>query len=352
MEKSHLTQFIAARSVKCRRPILFAILVIVFIFYSSRYLGKKSKNIILEPSILEAVVDVLATLESSKEDVFVADLDWIRNYNKTTSSKVTFGLKVKRERFSSLIKNLRSRLGTQFAIIRLRCKDFGNIGGFIVTTATTNEDVKLYFLNFELIGDYMFVCGMNLPQERYFGDVERTIDTFDLEEVKTKLGTVNIPANIDEFIRDYKVSKYLGCNITRQRELFAIYPEQKHDLDRVNRRILPGLVAMKKTMKYLRKNFFLAGGTLLGWYRQCGIIEQSKDVDFAMMDLDYDESVPNAFLGGVDIRVTTKFGHRSLQGTELRLYNGKYTFDLFTLFKNPNNDTLHCIYQVKNSRYM
>ncbi|KAL7676084.1 hypothetical protein ACOME3_002340 [Neoechinorhynchus agilis] len=344
------TYLIFKRVVKARRLILCVAVTILFFFHLSHYLkgSLRRKN---PGGIPQNGVDShLQSIDGKDlQKPFIADIKWLQNFNDqypVTASQLTFGIEITSKQLSATLNKLKWQLGSVHS--ELKCKDTDDIGGIIINVNST----KLYILNFKKQGDYLYVCNMNLSSKRWFGDVARTVDIFKLKPVKTIFGIVNVPANTEQFIRDYNTSKFLECNKTLQKKLFDLYPDQRHNVNRVNEKILPGIVAIKKQMKSLGKNFFLAGGTLLGWYRQCGIIEQSLDVDFAMMDYDYDISVLRSFLGNKDIWIIYKFGHSSMPGHELRFTNGKYTFDLFIVYKDSKNDTLHCIYQLGTDHYV
>jgi hypothetical protein len=42
------------------------------------------------------------------------------------------------------------------------------------------------------------------------------------------------------------------------------------------------LLLAKKVLDSINVKFFLSHGTLLGWYRECGIIEHTTDVDLGI----------------------------------------------------------------------
>ncbi|KAI0985860.1 hypothetical protein GJ496_005496 [Pomphorhynchus laevis] len=110
--------------------------------------------------------------------------------------------------------------------------------------------------------------------------------------------------------------------------VLANYPELIADETIVQQRIKPGILSLKSKGNALRKRFFISDGTLLGWYRQCGIILQSQDVDFSMLWTEYDKKIHNTFLGNKDLYLFTEYGLDPGR-KELRLRSDEYTFDLF-----------------------
>ena len=119
------------------------------------------------------------------------------------------------------------------------------------------------------------------------------------------------PRNVSHFLWLYDKSKFISCDRT-----LADQMENKFNLTQKpsqwNLTVNPmrNIVGILNT---LEKNYWLAGGTLLGnyssdlplisidfhsgWYRHCGLIPFTQDVDFGLFAEEYDESIRNQFLG-------------------------------------------------------
>ena len=69
-----------------------------------------------------------------------------------------------------------------------------------------------------------------------------------------------------------------------------------------------------------------------GWYRDCGIVPHTSDVDIGMFAENYDLRIKRAFLGNKKMRILTSYGVPN-EGLEFRLHNGFFYHDLFLLFK-------------------
>ncbi|CAF0881230.1 unnamed protein product [Didymodactylos carnosus] len=103
-----------------------------------------------------------------------------------------------------------------------------------------------------------------------------------------------------------------------------------------------------KSLDNLEKHYWLAGGTLLGWYRHCGLIPFTQDVDFGLYAEEYDENIRNHFLGH---RPSYLWGALGLvnDSLEFRLHTGKLTVDLFWAYKE--GDHRWCGYQVQRTKF-
>lgn len=117
-----------------------------------------------------------------------------------------------------------------------------------------------------------------------------------------------VPSNIEQFIYDYSHSVFLECN----RELAAnnlkrLGPSYAQNAKR-NKMISPVVKHLTGTLESFRKHYWLAGGTLLGWYRDCGIIPHTQDVDLAIWADEYENKIKEQFLGNKIVRVWGTLG--------------------------------------------
>ena len=67
-----------------------------------------------------------------------------------------------------------------------------------------------------------------------------------------------------------------------------------------------------ESLEKFEKHYWLAGGTLLGWYRDCGVIPHTKDVDIAIWFHEYDSQIEKHFLGNKIVRVIISLGMVSI----------------------------------------
>ncbi|KAI0981788.1 hypothetical protein GJ496_007425 [Pomphorhynchus laevis] len=214
------------------------------------------------------------------------------------------------------------------------------------------HQIRFYIHFFNRIGDYYKICNVNLSNKFPFGDVDRSMDEFDLtlKHFKTHCDII-VPADSQQFNFNYQSSQFIECNRTSMDWIYSKYPEQKASELFLQSKILSGLKAMKHRSNSMRKHLFMFAGTLLGWYRQCGIIQSSHDVDFAMLDSEYDDSVFKSFLGGKDMYVWQTIGMDNNESKEMRLYDDKYSFDLFVLKLDPIRNVLLSTFLAELSLY-
>ena len=107
---------------------------------------------------------------------------------------------------------------------------------------------------------------------------------------------------------DYDHSTFLECNRDLAKQnLERMGPSYKPNLKR-NKMITPVVQHLADTLETNKKHYWLAGGTLLGWYRDCGVIPHTQDVDLAIWAHEYDKKIKKHFLGNKIVRVWGTLG--------------------------------------------
>ena len=119
-------------------------------------------------------------------------------------------------------------------------------------------------------GDFIWINKDSLKFDgKIFGDVARAINKFKIEEIEDQdSNSFNIPADIKKYLFEYDHSAYLECDLNLADR---IKKEQKQDVKK-NEEIELSIDFITKKLESFNAHYWLGGGTLLGWYRDCGII--------------------------------------------------------------------------------
>ena len=129
---------------------------------------------------------------------------------------------------------------------------------------------------------------------------------FDVNEIVDEdANTFNVPSNIKTFLFDYKHSAFIECN--RELALSIRRPNYTQNASQ-NKMVSAVMKYITESLEQLGKHYWLAGGTLLGWYRDCGIIPHTQDVDLALYAQEYDRRIKSYFLGNKKVRVWGTLG--------------------------------------------
>ena len=165
-----------------------------------------------------------------------------------------------------------------------------------------------------------------------------------------------IPNDIDSFLFDYKNSKFIECNRPLAEYNLNFYKpinstSQNYSQNKQkNQLVLKYLNYTTTKLEKLSKRYWLAGGTLLGWYRDCGVIPHTTDVDIAIFEDELSSNIRDSFLGDKVNSLSVIFGFKN-DSYEIRLRNNdKLQFDIFVAYKY-NASLSWCGYQIKRKKY-
>jgi hypothetical protein len=168
--------------------------------------------------------------------------------------------------------------------------------------------------------------------------------------IDDELNYFYVPSSMKRFAFEYNHSGFLECNRELARaNLKKLGPKHSQDLKK-NKMVLPVVTHISESLESMYKHYWLAGGTLLGWYRDCGIIPFTQDVDMAVWAHEYEPRVKRHFMGNKIVRVWGTLGLMN-DSYELRLYNDLFTFDMFLVYKSTNKSDQWCGYQVNQSKF-
>ena len=107
---------------------------------------------------------------------------------------------------------------------------------------------------------------------------------------------MHVPQYLKSFLKNTENSKFLPCNYENARLFYSKYgfdtTDESSDFRIKANQILTSVVDV---LSRLNIRFWLSSGTCLGWYRQCGFIPHSKDVDIGIWIKDYNNTIIQEF---------------------------------------------------------
>ncbi|XP_071117908.1 ribitol-5-phosphate transferase FKTN-like [Haliotis cracherodii] len=170
--------------------------------------------------------------------------------------------------------------------------------------------------------------GQSLP----FGNSAGGYDRFPVHGNRIDGIWLHFPHTIKEFLAQIPHAKYIECDYHRAQVFLNKNPqdntEEAKQFLRKGRQLLS---RGKEILDDLGVPFWLSSGTCLGWYRQCGIISYSKDIDFGVWIKNYQEDIVAAFEGrGFSLKHV--FGKES-DSYELSFKAGDIKIDLFFFYE-------------------
>lgn len=132
----------------------------------------------------------------------------------------------------------------------------------------------------------------------HYGKNEQAFDKFNLLHKTVSQVSFFIPDETRHFIAQINASRFIECNFDVARAFYSLHPDLRpsRNASLTDAQAREAIKAFKRLTKQLMMVFWLANGTLLGWYRQCGIISYTTDLDFATWASNAKQSVTSRLM--------------------------------------------------------
>ena len=179
------------------------------------------------------------------------------------------------------------------------------------------------------LNDYL----MDKCQNIFFINIPCRFITFEITD--TDSNKHHIPINMKRFLFDYDHSVFLECN----KKALSENEKQGYKLSSVlHESVKPGLGYITDSLEMMFIRYWLSDGSLLGWYRDCGVIPHTYDMDIAIPFEDYKENIQKHFIGNPNVHIYRVMGNQT-DGLELGLvdYWNNFQYDIFLVY--PLNAT-------------
>ena len=191
---------------------------------------------------------------------------------------------------------------------------------------------------FHIRGEFHWICedSFEIRHKKWFGDTARALNRFNLTKTTQNSLEFFIADNLKQYLFDYNASEFIECNHTlAAMNLNTTNYTYAQNLLK-NSKVLPSLRHLVNKLEKLQKHYWLAAGTLLGWYRDCGIIPHTTDIDMGLRVNEFTPEVEELFKGDPKTPLILRFGLFN-DSYELRLDDAFTQFDLF--FTYAHNET-------------
>ncbi|KAM9801006.1 ribitol-5-phosphate transferase FKTN [Neosynchiropus ocellatus] len=144
---------------------------------------------------------------------------------------------------------------------------------------------------------------------------------------------VQVPQNISHFLFQRNHSRFLECHYADARSFLQSYPEDSgpQALD-FRRQVKLVLRLAAAALDRLGVPFWISSGTCLGWFRQCGLISYSHDVDIGIFVRDYRDDIVKQF-ANAGLALKHKFG-KVEDSLELSFVQRDVKLDVFFFYED------------------
>lgn len=143
---------------------------------------------------------------------------------------------------------------------------------------------------------------------------------------------VRVPRNISHFVSEQRHAHFLECRHRDARNFLQLYPDDSSPETVDFRRKVKSLLHLTaRILTHLGIPFWLSSGTCLGWFRQCGVISYSRDVDVGIFIVDYRSDIITAFRDA-GLTLKHKFG-KVEDSLELSFLKDDVKLDIFFFYE-------------------
>lgn len=226
-------------------------------------------------------------------DIFLMDVDILNNIEQNHLTKI-FENEIKLFTFGIYNKSINS-LNKAISKLKKKCKSIQSKNIYIQCETLITIQILIVYER----GNFLWINRDNFDfKSKKFGDTPRALSKFSIQDYTDENSFIfKIPNSLKRFLFDYDHSKFIECNSTlakRRIQVDGVKYEQNREK---NEQILKVIEYISEKLEGFSKHYWLAGGSLLGWYRDCGIIPYTTDFDYAIWSHEYDDRIAQFFLG-------------------------------------------------------
>lgn len=144
---------------------------------------------------------------------------------------------------------------------------------------------------------------------------------------------VRVPRNVSRFLWEQRHAHFLECRYHDAHNFLQLFPEDLSPAAVDFRRKVKTLLQITvQTLGQIQVPFWISSGTCLGWFRQCGVISYSRDVDIGIFIWDFKPDIIPAFRAA-GLRLKHKFG-KVEDSLELSFLMDNVKLDMFFFYND------------------
>ncbi|VDM10944.1 unnamed protein product [Wuchereria bancrofti] len=170
-------------------------------------------------------------------------------------------------------------------------------------------------------------------------------DGFAVANYKMENETFVGPADWIRFVWTLKRSRFISCEKDFAARYRQTYPQFFSGKPRIGNGIILTLQKFRNWATERGMTPMLHAGTLLGWYRECGIITYTHDIDFTVFIEEHYDKFPDDVMNSSFIELSLRFNKHSnfgfLQPEDLLEYKvyieNDIPMDIFFLYHDQNS---------------
>ncbi|VDK78994.1 unnamed protein product [Litomosoides sigmodontis] len=165
--------------------------------------------------------------------------------------------------------------------------------------------------------------------------VRRIIPKFPIAQYEGQQNeTLAGPANWTTFVWTLRHSRFISCRKDSAVRVRKTYPQLFSEEPQIKNEVILTLRRFRNWAIERGMTPMLYAGTLLGWYRECGIIPYTHDIDFVVFIEEYYDRLPKDIINSSFMKLSVRF-NKPEDLLEYKVYiEDSIPMDIFFLYHN------------------
>ncbi|KAK6105099.1 LicD family protein [Brugia pahangi] len=182
--------------------------------------------------------------------------------------------------------------------------------------------------------------------------VKRIIPKFDVVKYRVENESFVGPVDWIRFVWTLQRSRFISCEKAFAARYRQTYPQFFSGKPRIQNGIILTLQRFRNWAIERGMTPMLYAGTLLGWYRECGIITYTHDIDFMVFIEEHYDKFPDDVMNSSFIELSLRFNKpEDLLEYKVYIENG-IPMDIFFLYHDQNSSWIGGLSGVTKYRFI
>ncbi|KRY01625.1 Uncharacterized protein T4E_10150 [Trichinella pseudospiralis] len=168
-----------------------------------------------------------------------------------------------------------------------------------------------------------------IPSLKEVGFKAHAFRNFKIDNIHFANWSLYIPGS--EVMKQWSDAEFLECNRSSAKRIQQMYLGKYEQV--LKNTVINGMALFRDVLQGIGIRSMLFGGTLLGWYRDCGIIPYTTDMDMASFASEYSTKLLGTLASNKDLKLYWQLGKVPSDSLELSVFYDGMKIDLFFLYE-------------------
>uniref|UniRef100_A0A915IX81 Uncharacterized protein n=1 Tax=Romanomermis culicivorax TaxID=13658 RepID=A0A915IX81_ROMCU len=147
-----------------------------------------------------------------------------------------------------------------------------------------------------------------------------------------------VPEPSHQIIKDLKASRFIECRRDLAQRTEQLYKTKFNiGISVINASVVDDMAYLRDKLRTIDMTILLHSGSLLGWYRECGIIPHTTDIDLSFPSAEYNPKMDDVIRNDKRLKAYWRLGYPH-DGLEYSTYAGPAKIDVFGLYYDEKSN--------------